>query len=49
MAHKNKRDWEKTELWCHVALLLAPKWSPYRLLWRFGIWYAKKKKARAIE
>jgi hypothetical protein len=28
---------------CDMALRMTPKWSPYRLLWKFGIWYAERK------
>lgn len=40
---KTQRDYLELEMWCHMALEMAPKWSPYRLLWKFGIWYARRK------
>jgi hypothetical protein len=40
---KTKKDYMELELWCHMAHSTTPKWSPYRLLWRFGAWYARRK------
>lgn len=40
---KTKREYMELEMWGHMALRVAPKWSPYRLLWKFIIWYARRK------
>lgn len=42
---KTYAEYEELELWCMLALAKAPKWSPYRLLWKFGIWYARRKQS----
>jgi len=40
---KTYGDYLELEIACQAALILAPKWSPYRLLWNFGVWYARRK------
>lgn len=39
---KTKQDYVELEVWGRIALGLAPKWSPYRLIWKFTIWYARR-------
>jgi hypothetical protein len=43
MASSKSQKYFEVEMWCHMALVMAPKWSPYKLLWKFGIWYAQRK------
>jgi hypothetical protein len=40
---KTQGEYLELEIWAQMALQLAPKWSPYRLLWKFTIWYARRK------
>jgi len=40
---KTQEDYIDLKMWCTTADIMAPKWSPYRLLWKFGIWYAERK------
>ena len=40
---KSKEEWRNIELHCETAYLVAPKWSPMRLIFKFGIWYAARK------
>ena len=36
-------EYVELRMHCVSALHLTPKWSPYRLLWKFGVWYADRK------
>jgi hypothetical protein len=40
---KTLKEYEELEIWCRTALAMAPKWSPYKVLWKLGIWYANRK------
>lgn len=40
---KTKDEYIELRMRCELALQMTPKWSPYRLLWKFGIWYAERK------
>ena len=39
---KTRQDFVELEMWCRVAHSVAPKWSPYRLLFKVGAWYARR-------
>jgi hypothetical protein len=44
---KTKAEWEHVALRCETAYLCAPKYSPYKLIFKLGMWYALRKMKQA--
>ena len=44
---KSANEWDEVYFNCEAAYLMAPKWSPYRLIWKFGMWYAERNRRKA--
>jgi len=46
---RTKEEWRNIALHCETAYLMAPKWSPMRLFFKWGIWYAERKARSTTE